>query len=79
MLTGTSLAFEESKKVIGMIHETPKPTRRKPITITAGEVNMIEIKNPVDKRKELNLMILDSPYFAINLSPKNLPINMAVK
>ena len=79
ILTGTSLVFEESKKVIGMIHETPKPTSKKPITIIAGEVNKIEIKNPMDKRQELNLIILDSPYFAISLSPKNLPINMAVK
>ena len=77
--TGTDVFFDESKKVMGMMQETPKPTNTNPIVIKKGCVKTMEIKNPADKSKELVLMIFSSPNLSINLSPQNLPISIAVK
>lgn len=77
--TGTELFSEESKNVIGIMHDTPNPTNINPTTIKAGCTKMIATKKPADKSNELSLMMLISPNLAINLSPQNRPINMAIK
>ena len=77
--TGTEVFFDDSKKVMGMMQETPNPTKTNPIVIKKGCVKTMEIKNPDDKSKELVLMIFSSPNLSINLSPQNLPISIAVK
>ena len=75
--TGTDVFFDDSKKVMGMMQETPAPTNIKPITMEIGLVKMMDNKNPADNSKELVLMIFISPNLSINLSPQNLPISMA--
>ena len=76
---GIEVICEESKKVMGMMQETPNPTNTNPTTIKAGCVKMIAIKKPTDKNSELSSMMAYSPNLAVNLSPTNRPINIVVK
>ena len=77
--TGTDVFFDESKKAMGIIQDTPTPTNTNPIVIKNGSVKTMEIKKPADKSRELMRMMFNSPNLSINLSPQNLPTSMAVK